>query len=309
MAIKNQLKKGEPLKLQSVVVVLVGQPDSGKTSLACTADRVLFFDVDDGLTRAVGDVIPDEPVQPKSLQDFFDLDANDFKEYKTIVIDTIGKFIRLIELHINTETPQLARDGRKYHPEIKRLFDQFNMKMKSLGVDVVYTAQVNETEKGDVAKIDIDMGSKKGRSELIQDAHLIGYVDFKDKKKRRLCFDADGFVIGKNSPNIPEQIVDVEKNPKQLADIIAQVKEMVTIKNKIRAEKKEIFEDRLQKIENMLDLETVNFYLQDTEMMADIAIKSKFAQKAKELGFIYNKETKLFENSIIQESGKEDEQK
>lgn len=294
MAIKNQLKKGEPLKVKNIIVLLVGQPDSGKTSLACSAELPLIIDTESGLHRAVNLVIPDDPICMDEFDDVREISKEDIAGYKTIVIDTIGKFIKKIEAYICKTDPKKAYNNMLLYGAIKKEFDRFNSKLLSFGCDVIYTAHAEESESNNATIIRPLLGSKHAKTEIIGDASIVGYIDFKDKKNRRLCFDADGFSLGKNFAGIPEQTVQVDINKSQLADIIKQAKDTINNTNSLRAEKKAIYLELEEKIKNCTDIEHFNLLFDEVKENGDQLLKTILMSRSKELNFEYDKESKSF---------------
>ena len=181
MAIKNQLKLGEPLKAKRRLFIIIGQPNSGKTSLTCTAEAPLFIDAELGLSRAIGNVIPNQPVQMESFEDIRNIEKSDVVNYKTIVIDTIGQFLGMIEKYV---VKNYGSKGWTVYSNIKKEFDIFNNKLMGFGLNVVYTAHAREVENDGKISIRPILGSKSVKDDILFDADVVGYIDFKEQNNR-----------------------------------------------------------------------------------------------------------------------------
>lgn len=300
MAIKNQLKLGEPLKARRRLFIIIGQPNSGKTSLACTAESPLFIDAELGLSRAVGRVIPRRPIQMESFEDVRGIEKSDLDGYKTVVIDTIGKFLEMIEKYVKKN---YGSKGWAIYTNIKKEFDDFNNKLMEYGVNVVYTSHAREIETDGKVLIRPILGSQSIKGDILFSADVVGYIDFKEQNSRVLCFDADGLTQSlKNSPNIPTQVVDVQNNRHQMADIISLAVNHFAENDRLRSEETIVISEIEDKISTCNDVDYCNIILGEIQEWKekDIATSKVLFEllrnKAKEVGFEYNQTEKQFVN-------------
>ena len=78
------------IKVPRIVVTVLGQPGIGKTTLGTTTEKPLLLDFDKGIHRATHRC---DHVEISAWADVAQMDANDLKEYKTIVVDTVGRMV------------------------------------------------------------------------------------------------------------------------------------------------------------------------------------------------------------------------
>ena len=90
-------KPSEPILTENIVVVIYGDPGTGKSSLGFTTEKPLMLDTDLGAQRALN---RKDAVRINSWEEIKDIEAKDLVDYKTIIIDTFGKMCDVIKLSI-----------------------------------------------------------------------------------------------------------------------------------------------------------------------------------------------------------------
>lgn len=228
------IKKNEVRPERPVIIVLYGQPGSGKTSVATTAENPIICDCDRGSDRAVQ--ITDTLLVNKWEEIL--VEKENLKNYKTVVVDTakaaLDDFLSQYVVNLNYK---LEKNSLKRFGQMADEFKKFIGDLQSFGVDLIFICHDKETQEGDVIKHAPDCtGSSKDL--LLRKADQVGYISLINKE-RVISFEPKDTFIGKNVACIPdEKIPDygTAEFSTFMADIIRKVKE--AIQNKTEAQRK-----------------------------------------------------------------------
>jgi Cdc6-like AAA superfamily ATPase len=144
------VKSDEPLQIDTINILIYGEPGSGKTSLVNTALKPLTLDFDKGVHRSEfrKDVMVIESW--KQINNNMSGLIKTFNEYDTIILDTIDTLLDYIGAWIVDQEPKLARNKLQFFGRLKDEFSLFVGKLKTLGKDVVMIAHVKEKDEGDL---------------------------------------------------------------------------------------------------------------------------------------------------------------
>ena len=129
------IKKNDVRPERPVILVLYGQPGSGKTSIATTANNPVSIDCDRGSDRAVQ--IIDTLVANKWTEIMESV--ADLSPYKTVVVDTakaaLDDFLSqyVCDLNYKLKTNSLKRFG-----QMADEFKDFVGKIQSFGSDIIF---------------------------------------------------------------------------------------------------------------------------------------------------------------------------
>ncbi len=189
------VKSDEPLIVETVNILIYGEPGSGKTSLVNTADSPLTLDFDKGVHRSDfrKDVLVIESW--KQINDNIGELIKTFGNYNTVILDTIDTLLDYMGAWIIDQEPKLARNKLQFYGKLKDEFSLFVGKLKTLGKDVVMIAHVREKEEGDLRiKRPAITGGSYDR--VLQTADFVGYLFIKDNK-RTIDFNPTDYWIGK----------------------------------------------------------------------------------------------------------------
>lgn len=196
------LNEEEPLKVDSIMTVLYGEPGIGKTSLAFTANKPLLEDYDDGLKRAVGRKTALKIDSWKDAIEFHK--SEEFKTFnpKTIIIDTAGSMLdNFITQYCIGEDHKNSRSGGELslqgYGALKSVFKQFVNEMKAKNVDIVFLAHSSLTKDGDQQKYRPKM-TGGSYDILVAVADIIGYMESVNNKRTIDFYPTDRH-IGKNT--------------------------------------------------------------------------------------------------------------
>ena len=188
----------QPTVLPSLVTVLWGVADAGKTSLALTAPPPLvLIDCDKGHHRAMR---RSDVVIPSAWPDLLDTGA--LEGFSTIVVDTAGAAINMLIDYLGQTSPELLQaDGSptlKLFGAAKVQFRRWVDSLRATGANLVLVAHAKE-ERGDgdllLQRLDI-VGA--ARDWIPQMADMIGYMTADRKGRRWLDFSPTRTRPGKN---------------------------------------------------------------------------------------------------------------
>lgn len=287
-------------------VIIAGVPGIGKTTLALSAPKPLLIDLDKGVSRVVAKYRTDTDEVGTYEELMSDLQNSDLSDYETIVIDTGGKLLEMLKPVVITEDPKNGkRDGNlslQGYGAVKRKFNQFVSFVKGLDKHLIFVFHATEVTLDDkTTGLRIRMeGSSK--DEIWDDIDIGGFVEMVGNN-RTIGFSNCTRYYAKGTHGI-SGIYDIpvlDKNVQndfmtKLFSVIQEELKNETIEtskyNEVMKLKNDIFSiDTLENINAMIDtLKNTQHYLTSKE-----ELWFHLCEKAKSLGFTYNKEKKLFE--------------
>lgn len=130
-------------------VVLSGQPGIGKTTVALSAPDPLLFDLDKGIARVKAEHRRNASEVDSYEELLADMETEDYRDAKSIVIDTGGSLVQIMQPWAKTQDPKAARDGRAMYGVIKREFDRLTAKIRQDKKNCIVIFHTTETQKGD----------------------------------------------------------------------------------------------------------------------------------------------------------------
>lgn len=136
---------------KTFTMIISGSPGIGKTTLALSAPEPLLFDLDRGISRvsARHRKLASEADTYEEL--LSDMQSDEYKAAKTIILDTGGSLVQLMQPWAKKQEPKAARDGRAMFGVIKREFDRLTHQIRSIDhKNCVIIFHTTEVSKGDV---------------------------------------------------------------------------------------------------------------------------------------------------------------
>jgi len=283
----------EALDVGSIVVIIFGDPGTGKSSLAFTADDPICLDFDKGLQRAVGrklsvkfDNWPDalDLIESKTIQE---------EGIKTIIADTAGTMLDdYIAAHIlkiggkgiATETGAL---GLKGFGVMKDICLKFFNKLRELKIDIVFVCHSKKENDGDTSKFFPQM-TGGSFDILLSKADLVGYVSMVGEKAT-LDFNPTSVHTGKNCAgfakfNLPH--FTAPEWPNFLGKIISETKAHMRRQGdkQVEAMKKvEEYKDLIIGIQNVEELKVMDNDIQKLSPIYKAQVLQFWGKKYAEL--------------------------
>lgn len=287
---------GADLSVTNLVVVIYGQPNVGKTSLALTASKPVLLDFDGGAYRA-GNKSGKSIVPVSSWSDVARVTADDIADFDTIAIDTVGTALDTLIADIISADPKYGRGGAltlQGYGILKTRFKGWLDQMRVFGKDVVLIAHASEEQRGDdtVDRIVAAGGSKQ---EVYQQADLMGRISIIGGK-RVLSFDPTAASYGKNV-GLPDYNVSPPANePEALAKIIAAAKDNLNAKAKAgQAEHDRLMKLRVSLSKVVVNAETANSCMEEmVQDKAGAADKKLLLEVCEAAGLKFDRKAKAF---------------
>lgn len=226
-------KGSELIKVDNIKMLIYGQPGTGKTSTAFTADDVLLLDCDNGAYRSN---FRKDAVEVNSWSDIASIAPADIADYKTIAVDTVGRLLDFLAVDIMQKNPKMGYQGALTLQGYGQLKAQFNTWIKSLmtlSKDVVMIAHDKEEKRGDLTAVrpDIQGGSY---SEVFKIADSVGYMYIGDHPAEGeltanvLDFNPTQSWEGKNVAKLqPIRVPKFDITPNFLASVITDIKDAI----------------------------------------------------------------------------------
>ncbi len=291
--------KSEQTNSTNIVLTIYGQPGIGKTSLACSAERPIMFDFDNGIKRAyrkcpVADI--------EKTSDLINIERDDIAPYQTIIIDTVGKMIdkMIIEMPSYESKTQLKTASGaptlQGYGFIKTKFAQILSKMTGFGKDVVLIAHAKEEKDGDSTIIRPEIvGSSL--YEVVKASDQLGYFYSSQNKKRVIDFTPSANFYGKDSASIGKIVIDQDDD--KCAEIIQKVKDAFSKRETRNKEEIEKQEKAKKLISHANDAESLNEIKEEIKTL-DINQATKsflfkdMIKRANDIGCLWDRDTKTF---------------
>ena len=229
------IKKDDVTPERPVIIVLYGQPGSGKTSVATTAEVPLLVDTDRGYDRSVQRV---DTLVANRWEDILGA-QNDMSSYKTIIVDTAKA---TLDDYLSTYAVQtdykLAKNTLKKFGRMADDFKAFVNVLRQNGSDIIFICHDKEQSEGDVIKHSPDC-TGQSKDLLLRIADQVGFISLINAK-RTVSFEPNDNYVGKNVAQIPMTEIPDATSPEFatfMADIIKKVKQ--SIQSKSEAQRKD----------------------------------------------------------------------
>lgn len=147
------IKKPEQLDFsnKNFTLIISGSPGIGKTTLALSAPDPILFDLDRGISR-----VRTEHRKPASESDSYeemlaDMESEEYKAAKSVILDTGGSLIQIMQPWAKKQDPKAARDGRAMFGVIKREFDRLTHQIRAVDKkNCIIIFHTTEVQKGEI---------------------------------------------------------------------------------------------------------------------------------------------------------------
>lgn len=290
----------EVIPVENINVLLYGTPGIGKTSIACSAKGNLTLDFDLGAHRSA---FRSDVTRVNAWREVANLDAKDLAPYATITLDTVGRALDQLALHLIQQNPKLATSAGNLTlqgwGELKGEFIGWMRKLRLMGKDVIMVAHDKEDKRDEitVARADIQGGSY---AEIFKLADSVAWFGPGGEFNRGILdFNPTPEHSGKNPGQIPLiSVPNLHQEPQFMVGVIKQIKdrlgEIGERGRQIAAAVDEHRED-IDKANTMKRINELASESQDIEDRAvQLQVKHLVNNRAKALGLVYDKDKKAF---------------
>jgi len=301
--IKKPSEINKDIKLK---ILVYGEPGTGKTTLALSSPNPLLIDFDNGLHR-VSKQYQTDSVQVESYQNLLDiLTKEDISDYKTIVIDTLGKMVDRIGDWLALSNPKVKQsDGQlsmKGWGNVKAEFQKLLKLLDNKNKSVIFVAHAREEKDGDLTKQRPDVSGSSGK-DIVKELDCMGFVSMVGNK-RTIDLMPNEKYYAKNSLGL-ESFLEfkpiVSKNDFLTKDIFEAYAKKQERDNEISQEYNNLISAIDESIDKLENVEQVNEYYSNQYQKKEniwsshIHEKHKLSEKVKELDLVFNKKEKIFE--------------
>lgn len=287
-------------------LILSGQPGLGKTTLALSAPDPILFDLDNGISRVKAEHRKLTSVVDAYEELLADMESEEYKAAKTVILDTGGSLVQLMQPWAKQQDAKAARDGRAMFGVIKREFDRLTHMIRTEHKKhCVIIFHTTEVQKGDVVTTRLSCeGSAKDI--VWTPADLGGYLHMMGQKRcigftpteeyfAKACFGIQGVrVIPELKPGQPNDF---------LTRLFAEAQQNLASEMAAYAPQREAYESIMAQadaiLEQMTNLETLNANWPALSelpqaLTSKAEIGAKLKAKAALVGATYSKEAKAY---------------
>jgi hypothetical protein len=275
---------------RNFTVIVAGAPGLGKTTLALSAPNPLLFDLDNGIARVRAEHRKITSVCETYEELLSDMKSEEYKNAATIVLDTGGSLVQMMQPWAKTQEPKAARDGRAMFGVVKREFDRLTWQIRQDGKNVVIVFHTTEVQKGDVTVTRLSCeGSAK---DIVWTPADFGGTMFQRGKKRIICFAPTEEAFGKGCFGIHGEYEVPELAPGMpntfLTDLFEQARKNIADEQEKFSKDKKIYDDAVR--EGTLCIDSVKCADDATACVARLReITHALTSKAELSGKLQNK--------------------
>ena len=233
---------------RNFTVIVAGAPGLGKTTLALSAPNPLLFDLDNGIARVRAEHRKMTSVCETYEELLSDMKSEEYKNAATIILDTGGSLVQMMQPWAKTQEPKAARDGRAMFGVIKREFDRLTWQIRQDGKNVVIVFHTTEVQKGDVTVTRLSCeGSAK---DIVWTPADFGGTMFQRGKKRIICFAPTEEAFGKGCFGIHGEYEVPELAPGMsntfLTDLFEQARKNIADEQERFSKDKKIYDEAVR---------------------------------------------------------------
>ena len=296
----SELKHNQPISC-----LIYGQPGTGKTTLALSADKPVLIDLDRGLYR-VEKRFQCPSLQVENYQQILDLlKSGELAPFNTIVIDTLGKLVDRMGDYVARQNPKFKQgDGTlsmKAWGAIKVQFTALVKQIFNSNKSVIFVAHEKEDKDDDIRFVRPDVSGSSGK-DIVKELDLMGYMEMKGNK-RTVSFTPNEKYYAKNALNLPP-VIEVPNTAS--GNTFFQDKIVAAVAEKRRQEAelladyeslKNIIETKVGEIKDITGLNEVYGEIRGLQVIWDSQFFANklLKEKSVELKAKYSKETGKFE--------------
>lgn len=307
------IKPEAPLPPKNLVVVIYGPPGVAKTSLSFTTDSPILFDFDEGVERSVGrkDVV--KMAKYEEMVEIIEKNELADKGYKTAIIDTggscldnfISDYVCRIDFKNKKGDGSLSLSG---YGSAGVVFKKMVAYLKSCKMDLVIVCHGVEKEgAGDSLRLRPKL-TGGSYNMVMAEADMVGYMEMRNDKST-INFNPTDKHVGKNSGELEPLELPHYTDAKWegfLENLIQRTKNKINAMTSAQQEAMDTISTYRNLIADSKTAEEFNTIGAGIKILPEycrFALSTVMRDRVAELGITFNKDTKLFEDKVVGESG------
>ena len=293
---------------KNIIMIVSGLPGVGKTTLALSAPYVFLIDADEGMSR----VKPEHRKDSSMVKTYEELlsDIKSFEgHYKTVVIDTCGALIDLMKDWAMRNEPSASKKSGGFSQQgygfVKTEFLRLSAELRKK-FNVVFLFHAAKDRQGDDVFYDI-VCEGSAKTLVWQPADLGAYLHIVNGERYlgftpTMNYNAKAAYGIKGLVKVPE-LKDGEPND-FLTKLFAKVKGNIAAEKEALKPQQAAYEAAMTAGKNAIDAiqapEDVTWAMDQIKALShsltsERELKAALTERIKELGIVYNKETKAYE--------------
>ena len=287
---------GADIHVETIIAVIYGPPNYGKTTLALSSSNPILLDFDKGAYRS-GNKAGKAIVPVSAWSDVASIAADDIQDFDTIIIDTVGTCLDFITEDIIRTNKKASVGGAlslNGYGILKSRFREFLSRLLTMGKDVILVAHLKEDQRGDEV-VERIVATGASRDEVYQEADIMGRISL-DGRDRFITFDPTVTSYAKNVGLSDYSIPDPSESDETMSKIIRDAKRSINTRIDEEEKERERVSNLIQWV-NGLDgsADDFNNYI-DKMIKSNAKNKDKrlLLERGKEIGLIFDDQTNRF---------------
>lgn len=296
---------------KTFTMIISGSPGIGKTTLAMSAPNPILFDLDHGVSRIRAEhrgLTSEDDTYAELLED---METPEYQQADSVILDTGGSLIQLMQPWAKTQDAKAARDGRAMFGVIKREFDRLTAKIRGDHKNCIIIFHTTEVQKGDV--ITQRLSCEGSAKDIVWTPADLGCYMYVMGGRRMLGFTPTDEYFAKGCYGIKGLIEVPDLKPGQKNDFLTrlfqQARQNIAAEMEAYLPQRSAYdaamEEGLAVIATIEDVKDLNAAAgQIGQMQHALTSKKELGAalnaKAKELGATYSKEAKTYVQADVQ---------
>lgn len=309
------LRKDDPVPERPVVILIHGDPGTGKTSLSFTSSNPFHVDYDRGFDRGITRLRPDVG-RPKTWDDVLSwIKSRGFDDYQTIINDTAKAMLDdfAAEYVIRKSDKNATNSGTLSLKGYGAIADQFKMNflnpLRQSDKDIVFICHSKDEKNGEesIKVPDVTGGTY---SLLLRVADMIGYLHIKNGQRVLSFTPSDKWVskdvAGFGDIIVPDDIKDPDNLNGFMAGLIQRLKDRLVEKSSSLIELENRADELTKEIESFTEPEQFTEILSSVNNLPKylrVPIRARISELITEHGMFWNEKKSAFDRkheSMIQ---------
>ena len=296
---------------KTFTMIISGSPGIGKTTLAMSAPNPILFDLDHGVSRIRAEhrgLTSEDDTYAELLED---METPEYQQADSVILDTGGSLIQLMQPWAKAQDAKAARDGRAMFGVVKREFDRLTAKIRGDHKNCLIIFHTTEVQKGDV--ITQRLSCEGSAKDIVWTPADLGCYMYVMGGRRMLGFTPTDEYFAKGCYGIKGLIEVPELKSGQKNDFLTrlfkQARQNIATEMETYLPQRSAYdaamEEGLAVIATLENVEDLNAAAEQIGQMQHALTSKKelgaaLNAKAKELGATYSKEAKAYVQADVQ---------